>query len=140
MTSQARSAARWLFGALLLSAAVMLSYEAFAGTTQPPIPPGARIGSWYDNGHGGQYVLQVIQGQNPAPGSRFTGIVKSDANCEPDAQGLNHCHNAIELSSGRQVTVVNNHQMMRNRCLAPGDRISFIALTPSWLVGTLSGG
>ena len=139
MTYQANSTARWLFTALLLGASAMLSYEGFAGTMQPPIPPGAQLGSWYDNGHGGRYVLQVIEGQIPAAGWRVAGVVKSDTDCEPDAQGLNHCHNAIELSNGRRITVIDTHQMMRNRCLAPGDRISLSAIGPSWLVGTLSG-
>ena len=140
MTYQAKSGVRWLFGALLLGAGAILSYKGFAGTTEPPIPSGVQFASWYDNGQGGRYVLQVIQGRIPKAGWRVAGVVKSDTNCEPDAQGLSHCHNAIALSNGREITVVDTHQMMRNRCLKPGDRLTLTVVGPSWAVGTLSGG
>lgn len=131
---------RPLIDALLVGAAALLFYGQYAAADQPVIPPGAGIASWYDNGHGDRYVLQVAQGRALAAGERALGIVKSDTNCDPDAQGLSHCRNAIELSNGTRITVIDTHQMMRNRCLSPGERITLTGIGASWAVGTRSGG
>lgn len=129
---------RRLIGALLAGAAALLSYGEYAAAEQPAIPPAAKLASWFDNGHGGRYVLQIAQGRSLGTGERVLGVVKTDTNCDPDAQGLNHCRNAIELSNGGVITVINTHQMMRNRCLGPGDRLSLSGIGARWVMASLS--
>jgi len=138
--SESFPVSRRLLGVLVLSAGALASYNGYAGAEEPPIPPGAPIASWYVNGQGGRYLLQVAEGRAPAAGERIVGAVTSDTNCEADAQGLSHCNNAIELENGGRITVIDTHQMMRNRCLSPGDRISMTGISGSWVMGTLSGG
>jgi len=128
---------RWLLGAILLSAAVALLPQAHAEGGKAEIPPGAQLTSWHDNGHGGRYLLWLRQGRLLRPDERFSGVVRSDTDCDPDDQGLNHCHNAIDLADGRHIVVINTHEMSRNRCLGSGDKLSLSAIGPRWLVGTL---
>ncbi len=101
------------------------------------MPSGARLAAWQDNGQGGRYVLQLAQGRSLPVGERVAGIVTSDSNCEADAEGLSHCHNTIDLANGSRIVVINTHQMSRNRCLGPGDRVSLTGIGASWVVGTL---
>lgn len=117
------------------SASVVLSESARAA--EPAMPAGAFLQSWHDNGHGGRYVLQVIQGRPLAKGERISGVVANDLDCAPDAEGLNHCHNEITLANGTRITVINTHEMMRNRCLGAGDRLSLVFMDTPWVVGTL---
>jgi len=128
---------RWLLGVMLLPAIVVLLPQARAEGGEPEIPPGAQITSWHDNGHGGRYLLWLRQGRLMRPDDRFSGVVRSDTDCDPDDQGLNHCHNAIDLANGRHIVVINTHEMSRNRCLGAGDKLSLTAIGPRWLVGTL---
>jgi len=128
---------RWLLGVMLLPAIVVLVPQARAEGGEPEIPPGAQITSWHDNGHGGRYLLWLRQGRLMRPDDRFSGVVRSDTDCDPDDQGLNHCHNAIDLANGRHIVVINTHEMSRNRCLGAGDKLTLTAIGPRWLVGTL---
>lgn len=128
---------RWLLGVMLLPAIVVLLPQARAEGGEPEIPPGAQITSWHDNGRGGRYLLWLRQGRLMRPDDRFSGVVRSDTDCDPDDQGLNHCHNAIDLANGRHIVVINTHEMSRNRCLGAGDKLSLTAIGPRWLVGTL---
>ncbi|MBI4291123.1 MAG: hypothetical protein HY661_06570 [Betaproteobacteria bacterium] len=131
---------RWLLGAIVLSAASPFFSEARAGTGEPPIPRGVAMASWQDNGRGGQYLLKVVQGRALAKRKSATGTVKSDSNCDIDAQGLSHCNNTIELADGSRITVIDTHNMHRNRCLQPGERISLTGIGGAWIMGTVSGG
>jgi len=131
-------ATRWLLGALVLAAAAVASPAGHAGADEPPIPAGAPLGSWHDNGRGGRYLLQLAQGRPLRAGGRVAGIVTSDTDCQPDSRGLSHCRNAIELADGSRIVVVDTHQMSRNRCLAPGDRLSLSAIDRSWLMGVVN--
>ena len=135
----------WLLGGLVLgvlatSAAFMQFYKGQPDTGEPRIPSGVAMTSWNDNGHGGRYLLQVAQGRALAQGERVAGSVASDTNCDPDAQGLSHCHNAIELANGDRITVIDTHKMNVNRCLKPGERIALTGIGGPWIMGTLSGG
>jgi hypothetical protein len=135
--SMLHHAPRWLLGATLLAAATAAFAPGRAEAGEPAIPPGAQLTSWHDNGHGGRYLLWLRQGRVLRPDERFSGVVRSDTDCDPDDQGLNHCHNAIDLANGRHIVVINTHEMSRNRCLGAGDRLSLTAIGPRWLVGTL---
>ncbi|MBK5204896.1 MAG: hypothetical protein JJD98_05660, partial [Polaromonas sp.] len=54
---------------------------------------------------------------------------------EADAEGLSHCHNAIELADGSKITVIDTHEMHRNRCMQPGEKISLTGVGKSWVMG-----
>lgn len=103
-------------------------------SAQPAIPAGYDLSSWRDNGEGGKYLLQVVDGELPQIGERTSGVVLSDTNCEPDAQGLNHCRNGIRLANGTTINVIDNHMMTRYRCLQPGETVSLATFSNSWVV------
>ena len=108
-------------------------------TGEPPIPRGAPISSWFQNGSGGIIVLQVVEGSGLAPGARLSGTVTTDTTCDPDAQGLSHCHNAIDLDNGTRITVLHTHPMMRYPCLKPGERVTLTGFAPNWVTATVLG-
>jgi len=131
---------RWLLGALVaVGAAVLVSCSANTSNEKPHIPSGASISSWHDNGAGGKYLLQIEQGRAPAAGEKLVGVVRTDTDCEPDAGNLNHCRNTIELSNGRRIDVVDNHEMGIHRCLRPGEQIALTRFNSGWIIGTVSG-
>ncbi len=120
------------------SAALLLPYESQRARAEPAIPGGVSLASWFDNGKGDQHVLRIAKGDAPPAGVRVIGTVKTDTDCDPDAQGLNHCHNRIALDSGRTIEVVHNHAMHRYPCLAPGQRLSITGLNGDWVVAHLN--
>lgn len=128
-------AVRVLLGVLVLSAASLYSYQVQAATQQPQIPAGVALKSWHENGSDGRYLLQVIEGTAPKAGKPIVGKVVSDSNCEADAEGLSHCHNAIELANGSKISVIDTHDMHRNRCMQPGEQISLTTVGKSWVMG-----
>jgi hypothetical protein len=137
---QRRNTGWMLFGALTaaslggLAAVLIMSYGQQAASAEPTIPPGVSLTSWFDNGKGGLHVLQIREGSAPPAGVRLTGTVLTDTDCAPDAQGLNHCHNNIDLGNGRILAVINNHAMNRYPCLQPGQRLAITRLNANWVV------
>ena len=129
---------RLLLGVFVLSAASLYSYNVHAATNQPPIPPGVAMKSWQENGAGGRYLLQLAQGKSLKAGTRVTGTVTSDTDCDIDAEGLSHCRNTIKLANGSEITVIDTHNMHRNRCLGAGDRLSLTGMSGPWIMGTLA--
>ena len=122
---------------LPIAAAVLLASVAAcnagpAGTAT--IPAGAGIHSWFENGTGGHYVAPVMAGstRSLASGSRI-GLVLTDTHCTPDAAGLSHCHNGIQFNDGSRITIRDNHQMSRHRCLRPGERVRVTRLKEGWV-------
>ena len=128
---------RLLLGLFMLSAASVYSYQVHAAA-QPPIPRGVAMKSWQENGRGGKYLLQVVEGRAPKAGKRLSGTVTSDTNCDADAEGLSHCQNIIELTDGSRITVIDTHNMHVNRCMSPGERISLTGIDKSWVMATTS--
>ncbi len=129
---------RLLLGVFVLSAAAVYSYQAQAAADQPPIPRGVAMKSWQENGRDGRYLLQLAQGKSLKAGTRVTGTVISDTDCDIDAEGLSHCHNAIKLANGSEITVIDTHNMHRYRCLGAGDRLALTGMSGPWIMGTLS--
>ena len=129
---------RLLLGAFVVSAASLYLYPAQAAE-QLPIPRGVPMKSWQENGSGGRYLLQVIQGQPLKAGKTIVGTVTNDTDCDADADGLSHCHNTIELSNGGKITVIDTHNMHMNRCLGAGDKLSLTGANGAWIMGTLPG-
>ncbi len=113
----------------------ILYYGQRSANAEPSIPPGVSLTTWFDNGKGGQHVLQIAQGEAPPVGSRVIGTVQTDTDCDSDAQGLNHCHNDIALENGKTISVIDNHAMQRFPCLAPGQRLSITRLNENWVIG-----
>lgn len=105
-----------------------------AASAEPAIPAGAGFASWADNGRDGQRVLQRVKGDLPVVAAAVTGVVKTDTNCDPDADGINHCHNVITLASGGEIEVIHNHSMMSHECLSPGQKVSLSPLSGDWIV------
>jgi hypothetical protein len=103
-------------------------------SAQPDIPAGAHFSSWADNGKDGERILQVVKGDLSKVAVSVDGLVKTDTNCDPDAAGVNHCHNVIGLANGGEIEVVHNHAMMRYPCLSPGEKLTLARLADGWLV------
>jgi len=136
MKTQHYPTRRLLLGSLILSAAALYSYQAQAAG-QLPIPNGVAMTTWHENGADGKYLLQMLEGKTPKAGKAIVGTVVSDTDCEADAEGLSHCHNAIKLADGSKITVIDTHEMHRNRCLGDGDKISLTTVDKGWVMGTL---
>lgn len=115
----------------------VIGFSAFApqaASAEPAIPAGATFTSWADNGQDGQRLLQRVKGDLPIVAAAVTGIVKTDTNCDPDAEGINHCHNIIDLASGGEIEVIHNHSMMSHECLSPGQKLQLSKLNGDWIV------
>ncbi len=108
-----------------------------AAASQPQIPSGAPFASWNENGRSGRYLLQILQGNGP-PTTDTTGVVASDTDCEPDAQGFSHCQNEIDLPNGTRMTAINTHQMQQYPCLEPGQKLQLSTVAPGWVVAVVS--
>ena len=124
-------------GFVVFMVTVSLAEGRHGGTDEPTIPQGVSLTSWTENGRGGQYVLQVLDGAPPAAGVKVLGTVISDTVCAPDDQGFNHCHNVIEFADRSQITVINTHVMRLHRCLKPGDNVWLSRIDSSWVVAKL---
>ena len=116
---------------LVATAVLLLGLAAAAGGVQEPaIPPGAGIQSWHENGAGGRYIVRVTEGS--VSGSHVATVL-TDENCTPDRMGLSHCRNAVRLDDGSQLTIQNNHQMSRHRCLESGEKVRVTELAGRWV-------
>lgn len=101
---------------------------------EPRIPAGAPIRSWADNGQGGLSLLQIIGGIDLPRGATLRGTVTSDTNCAPDARGLSHCYNGIDLDNGTRILVLHTHAMMQHPCLEPGQRVTVTGFSGNWII------
>ena len=131
-------------GGVLIAALTAASVVAFifssgrrAATSEPTIPRSTSLTSWSENGHGGQYLLQVLEGNAPPAGAKVSGVVAGNTTCQPDDQGFSHCPYVVKLVNGTRITVIITHQMSRYRCLRSGDAVSLTRVNASWLVAML---
>ncbi|MDE3022917.1 MAG: hypothetical protein KGI54_13845 [Pseudomonadota bacterium] len=122
---------------LAFSVSYTVSHAENIIPSEPVIPHGASLTSWNENGQNGRYLLRIINGVSPQRGASVTGIVVSDTHCKPDAQGLSHCHNTIDLAQGTRITVMTTHLMSRNPCLKPGESVSLTRVNALWVMATL---
>lgn len=107
-----------------------------SASATPAIPAGVSLTSWFENGRGGQHVLGIARGDAPPLGANAVGTVLTDTDCDPDPQGINHCHNLIDFGNGSGIEVIHNHVMHRFPCLAPGQRLSVARLNADWVVAS----
>ncbi|MDR3494500.1 MAG: hypothetical protein P4L82_07845 [Ancalomicrobiaceae bacterium] len=130
---------RWLVSALAATAVGGLVAVGFGALAQQPasagpaIPAAANFTSWADNGKDGERVLQLVRGDVPVVGAFVSGVVKTDTNCDPDAEGISHCHNVIGLDNGGEIEVIDNHAMMSYACLAPDQKVSLAKVDANWI-------
>lgn len=73
------------------------------------------------NGTGGIELAFAVKGT--APASTTTATVRTDTNCDADANGISHCLNRLLLASGAVLVVRHDHSMMNDPCLSPGERV-----------------
>jgi hypothetical protein len=70
-----------------------------------------------------QVTLHAGLEEGRLPAGPVTAVVLTDEECEPDAQGISHCRNEVQLPSGETVVLRHLHDMMRVECLAPGEEV-----------------
>lgn len=87
------------------------------GLTQKEVESGLDLQA---NGANGIYVVNLLSGNFEG---EVEGKVLTDTDCEADAKGISRCHNEIELDNQNKVTIVNPHNMQKNRCLSPDDTV-----------------
>jgi hypothetical protein len=73
------------------------------------------------NGVGGLELVYLAKGKLPA--TPMTAKVLTDTDCAADRNGISHCSNIVQLTSGRTITVRHDHSMMNDPCLSPGERV-----------------
>jgi hypothetical protein len=70
-----------------------------------------------------QVTLHAGLEEGQLPAEPVTAVVVTDEECEPDAQGISHCRNEVQLPSGEMVVLRHLHDMMQVECLAPGEEV-----------------
>jgi len=60
--------------------------------------------------------------------SETTGVVKADTNCKPVENGLTNCIGIITAADGTELRFNYSHDMSKQPCLAPGDRVTIMTL------------
>jgi hypothetical protein len=68
-------------------------------------------------------LTNLVAGTMPAGAMQAT--VLTDSNCAPDANGISHCLNDLEIG-GTRVTVQHHHDMRKVPCLAPGEKVNIV--------------
>ena len=61
------------------------------------------------------------------PAGAASATVLTDSNCEPDADGISHCINDLNVG-GTAVTVQHHHNMAQVPCLSPGETVTLMTL------------
>jgi hypothetical protein len=85
--------------------------------------PGERLP--FMSATGSVLMASLERGQLPAGAVRAT--VLTDANCQPDQDGVSHCRN--ELAIGATTLVVRHHHKMSEvPCLTPGETVNILSL------------
>lgn len=91
--------------------------------------PGISSMNWQNNGANGQRIVKITEGHLVDP---TQGIVLTDTHCNPDAQGLSHCHNVIRLKNHQTIKVIDTHNMMHYGCLRIDELVSVTPLGAFW--------
>ena len=74
------------------------------------------------NGRNGIDVGILKSGEIPA--RPVTAIVETDESCTPDAHGISHCTNALQLPDGSTLVLRHDHNMQAYPCLKPGEVVT----------------
>lgn len=70
----------------------------------------------------GQVVTTTVL-EGTLPRDPVIATVLTDEDCTPDADGISHCRNRLEVPSGDEVVLQHAHRMADVACLSPGERI-----------------
>ncbi|HLR69033.1 MAG TPA: hypothetical protein VK105_18275 [Virgibacillus sp.] len=89
---------------------------------------------WQHNGKGGEYIVKLIQGEIEG---KTKGEVLTDENCERDEEGLSRCNQKVLLENGDEIEFIMPHNMMKHRCLSPGETIEIVPYTDDGYVKTI---
>jgi hypothetical protein len=73
----------------------------------------------------GYLMTNLRAGQIPAGATSAT--VLTDTNCTPDADGISHCLNDLQVGDA-VVTVQHHHAMAEIPCLSPGETVTLMPL------------
>jgi hypothetical protein len=73
------------------------------------------------SGRDGRLMTTLLEGKMPAGATQ--AVVRTDTNCAPDAQGVSHCQNQLDIG-GTLVTVQHHHKMSTTPCLTPGETVT----------------
>lgn len=64
------------------------------------------------------------------PGGPMVAEVLSDTECQPDRRMISRCRNEMRLADGRTIVVRHPHDMRNVPCLAPGEVVQLMPMTP----------
>lgn len=64
---------------------------------------------------------ELVEG--PAPSQTAVATVLTDTDCAPDAAGISHCLNELQLADGSRLVVRHPHDMSIVPCLSPGEQV-----------------
>jgi hypothetical protein len=79
----------------------------------------------FTSGTDGILIASLESGQIPAGATG--AIVRSDANCQPDQDGVSHCLNELDFGADT-VVVRHHHKMSEVPCLTPGEKVNVLTL------------
>lgn len=128
----------WLFGLVAFAAvmSVALAMAAYEGKTTASVGadalnPAARsivviqLGDQRPAMQPGFVQVDLIDGFVPA--TLATGVVRSDTDCAPDAAGVSHCRNLIEVGS-RTLEIRHHHKMAEEPCFSPNETVNILSV------------
>lgn len=72
-------------------------------------------------------ILMTNLVEGVLPERATTARVLTDTNCAPDAEGVSHCLNQLDID-GTLVTVQHHHKMSEVPCLTPGEVVAITTL------------
>ena len=73
----------------------------------------------------GFLMANLRSGVLPVDATR--AVVLSDSNCQPDADGISHCLNDLQIGTS-VITVQHHHNMQAVPCLTPGETVQLMSL------------
>lgn len=71
----------------------------------------------------GALPVSLVEGTLP-PGALYARVL-TDEDCAPDAAGVSHCLNRIEVA-GTEIAVRHHHRMHDAPCLSPGELVRLV--------------
>lgn len=76
---------------------------------------------------GASDVLMASLESGKLPANPVRATVQSDANCQPDQDGVSHCLNQLDVG-GSTIVVRHHHKMSEVPCLTPGEVVDVLSL------------
>jgi len=109
---------------IIIATGLLLAFNLWNNNVGENIPepeafsPGSF--DWQQNGKKGEYIVKLIQGEIE---ETIQGEVLTDENCEKDEEGLSRCSQKVLLANNKEIEFIMPHNMMKHRCLTPGETI-----------------